>query len=441
MMRRRRIRNDGSENKDSDGFRAVINESTSLSMYKKGERAFCIIRKNLAKEYDIEVDASEAPLLNKFLTDPEPYETSMADIKIIEDEVVPVNKAIKNIFGNDKDLNLFSVKMGIGGSKNDYVTIDEKDLIKYDVKPTLSGLIDFIKENDESILGFLDREYINEEGNVIYLNCGRKNMTDNISSIKLKILASMQQRGYFLQQEHKYYGLQLYIVIESKIANDDKIFEFLKELEIDWELIYFRRRLAIHDWTQTECERNTDNLKNYLRSKYKNLNYFDVNNITRLVIKNQLPFTVADKMASLLFKMKTERVSQLQEEHEHQYQLEQERKSQIEEERFNLLEKINDLKRKQHLKPTRKILIDIEALNDEKLHLEQEKRKILEKLSILREKINEPGDEYSTSLKKAEIAAAANLACAYLGISQKIEFDRDISITEILKYQEELTNI
>ena len=251
----------------------------------------------------------------------------------------------------------------------------------------------------------------------------------------------MQQRGYFLQQEHKYYGLQLYIVIESKTANDDKIFEFLKELEIDWELIYFRRRLAIHDWTQTECERNTDNLKNYLRSKYKNLNYFDVNNITRLVIKNQLPFTVADKMASLLFKMKTERVSQLQEEHEHQYQLEQERKSQIEEERFNLLEKINDLKRKQHLKPTRKILIDIEALNDEKLHLEQEKRKILEKLSILREKINEPGDEYSTSLKKAEIAAAANLACAYLGISQKIEFDRDISITEILKYQEELTNI
>ena len=440
-MRRRRIRNDSSESKDSDGFRAVINDSTSLSMYKKGDRALCIIRKNLAKDYDIEVDASEAPVLNKFLTDPAPYESSMADIKIIEDEVVPVNDALQNVFGNEKDLNLYSVKMAIGGSKNDYVTIDERDLIKYDVKPTLSGLIGFIKENDESILGFLDREYINEEGNVIYLNCGRKNVTDNISSIKLKILASMQQRGYFLQQEHKYYGLQLYIIVESKVADDDKIFEFLKELEIDWELIFFRRRLAIHDWTQTECERNTDNLKNYLRSKYKNLNYFDVNNITRLVIKNQLPFIVADKMASLLFKMKTERVLQLQEDHENQYQIEQERKSQIEEERFNLLEKINELKRKQHLRPTNKIQVEIEALNDEKLHLEQEKRKILEKLSILREKINEPGDEYSTSLKKAEIAAAANLACAYLGISQKIEFDRDVSITEILKYQEELTNI
>ncbi|MFX1442261.1 MAG: hypothetical protein ACFFHV_02505 [Promethearchaeota archaeon] len=440
-MRRRRTRSDSTESKDSDGFRAVVNDSTSLSMYKKGERALCIIRKNLAKEYDIEVDASEAPLLNKFLNDPEPYESSMADIKIIEEEVVPINEALRNVFGSDKDLNLYSVKLGIGGSKNDYVTINEKDLVKFDVKPTLSGLIDFIKENDESILGFLDREYVNEEGNVIYLNCGRKNISDNIFSIKLKILASMQQRGYFLQQEHKYYGLQLYITIESKTADDDKIFELLKELEIDWEMIFFRRRLAIHDWTQIECERNTDNLKNYLRSKYKNLNYFDVNNITRLVMKNQLPFIVADKMASLLFKMKTERVTQLQEEHEHQYQLEQERKSQIEEERISIMEKINELKRKQQLKPTRKIYIEIDSLNDQKLHLEQEKRKILEKLSALREKINEPGDEYSTSLKKAEIAAAANLACAYLGISQKIEFDRDVSIAEILKYQEELTNI
>jgi len=368
-MRRRRTRSDSSESKDSDGFRAVVNDSTSLSMYKKGEKSLCIIRKNLAKDYEIEVEASEAPLLNKFLNDPEPYESSMADIKIIEEEVDPINEALRNVFGNDKDLNLYSVKIGIGGSKNDYVTINEKDLVKFDVKPTLSGLIDFIRENYESILGFLNREYNNEEGNVIYLNCGRKNISDNIFSIKLEILASMQQRGYFLQEEHKYYGLQLYITIESKTADDDKIFELLKELEIDWEMIFFRRRLAIHDWTQIECERNTDNLKNYLRSKYKNLNYFDVNNITRLVMKNQLPFIVADKMTSLLFKMKTERVSQLQEEHERQYQLEQERKSQIEEERITLMEKINKLKRKLHLRPTRKIYIEIDSSNYEKLHL------------------------------------------------------------------------
>ncbi|MFX1260137.1 MAG: hypothetical protein ACFFAN_19990 [Promethearchaeota archaeon] len=362
-MRRRRIRSNGTESKYNERFRAVINDNTSLSISNKDNRSFCIIRKDLAKEYEIEVQASEAPILNKILTDPDPYESSLAEVKILEEEVFPVNEAIKKVFGNDKDLNLFSIKLAIGGSKNDYVTIDEKDLIKYDVKPTLSGLMDFIKENNESILGFLDREYINEEGNVIYLNCGKKSVSDNIFSIKVKILASMQQRGFFLQQEHTYYGLQLYIVIESRKSDDDKLFELLKELEIDWELIFFRRRLAIHDWTEIECERNSENLKNYLRSKYEILNYFDVNNITRLVIKNQLPFIVADKMASLLYQMKTDRAIQFQE------------------------------------------------------------------------------DGYSITLKKAEIAAAARLACAYLGIHTKIVFDRDISMQEILKYEEELTNM
>ena len=173
----------------------------------------------------------------------------------------------------------------------------------------------------------------------------------------------MHQRGFFLQQEHKYYGLQLYIIIEARTTDDDKLLELLEELEVNWELIFFRRRLAIHDWTEIECERNSENLKNYLRSKYENLNYFDVNNITRLVVKNQLPFIVADKMASLLYEMKSDRSNQLQE------------------------------------------------------------------------------DGYSITLKKAEIAAAARLACAYLGIHTEIKIDQDISMAEVLKYEEELTNM
>ena len=362
-MRRRRSRSDGSQNKSVERFRAVIDGNTSLSMYNKGERAYCIIRKDLTKDYDIEVMASEAPVLNKLLTDPDPYESSMADIKILEDYVEPVNESIKHVFGDEKDLSLLAIRLAIGGNKNDYVTIDEKDLKKYDVKPTLSGLMDFIKENYESILGFLDREYINEEGNVIYLTCGKKSISDNIFSIKVKILASMQQRGLFLQQEHKYYGIQLYVIIEARKFDDDKLLELLKELEIDWELIYFRRRLAIHDWTEIECEKNSENLKNYLRAKYETLNYFDVNNIARIVVKNQLPFIVADKMASLLFQMKADRSNQFQE------------------------------------------------------------------------------DGYSITLKKAEIAASAKIACAYLGIQVKIKFDRDISMDDVLKYEEELSNI
>jgi hypothetical protein len=307
----------------------------------------------------------------------------MANLNILEEEIFPLIAAFKNTFGAEKELKLRSIKLAVGGSITDYVTIREKDLIKYDVKPTLSGLRDFVKENNDSILGFLDSEYVSEEGNVIYLNCEKKDVSDNIYSIKIMVLASMQQRGFFLQQEHKYYGLQLFIIIESKVPNDDKLFGFLKELGIDWELIFFRRRLAIHDWTEIECQTNSDNLKSFLRVKYDTLNYFDINNIIRLIDKNSLPFNVADKMGSLLFKMKSERSFQLQD------------KTNYDNMGYD------------------------ETINSGTIH------------SI---------DEYSLTLKKAEIAAAANIACAYLGIHKQIRVDRDISDAEILKYQEELTN-
>ncbi len=356
----------------------MLDDNNSLSIFNKKKRSVCIIRRDLAKSYEIEVEASEAPVLNKMLSDPEPYESSIADVKILEDEVFPINEAFQKVFGIDKEFKLNAIKLAIGSNYNDYVTIGQDDLKRFDVKPTLTGLNKFIKENKESILGFLDCEYISEEGNVIYLNCSKKNVSDKVFSIKLLILASMQQRGFFLQQEHKYYGLQLYIIIESRKPNDIKLLEFLKELEIDWELIYFRRKLAIHDWTEIECEKDSENLKSFLRAKYETLNYFDVNNIIRLIVKNQLPFKVADKMASLLYQMKNERATTIQDNRykENTYQEEQ---------------------------------------------IQQ--------------------DEYSVTLKKAEIAAAANLACAYLGIHKKINFDKDISVNEILKYQEELTNI
>ena len=324
------------------------------------------------------MDASEAPVLNKLLSEPEPYESSVADIKILEDEVFPINSAFQKVFGTDKELRLNSIKLAIGSNYHDYVTIGENDLIKYDIKPTLSGLMDFINENREGILGFLDCEYVSEEGNVIYMNCSKKNLSENIFSIKVLILASMQQRGFFLQQEHKYYGLQLYIIIESRKPNGKKLFELLEELNIDWEMIFFRRNLAINDWTEIECEKNSENLKSFLRAKFETLNYFDVNNIIRIVVKNQLSFKVADKMASLLYTMKAERVIRIQ---------------------------------------------------DRKFQEKFYKEELIQQ------------DEYSITLKKAEVAAAAKLACAYLGLHIKIKFDRDISMDEILKFEEELTHI
>jgi len=382
-MGRRKLKSKGSEDSFTEEFRAVIDNSTSLSMYNEKRRSVCVIRKNLAKDYEIEVDSSEAPVLNKFLEKPQPFESSMANLNILEEEIFPLIDAFKNTFGAEKELKLRSIKLAVGGSNTDYVTIREKDLIKYDVKPTLSGLRDFIKENNDSILGFLNSEYVSEEGNVIYLNCEKRDVSDNIYSVKIVILASMQQRGYFLQQEHKYYGMQLFIIIESKIPNDDKLLGFMKELGIDWELIFFRRRLAIHDWTEIECQADSDNLKSFLRVRYDTLNYFDINNIIRLIDKNSLPFNVADKMGSLLFKMKSERSIQLKDKKNYD-----------------------------------NIGYD-ETINNGTLH------------SI---------DEYSLTLKKAEIAAAAKIACAYLGVHTQIKVDRDISDAEIIKYQEELTN-
>jgi hypothetical protein len=387
------MKSEDAEERFTEHFRAVIDNNTSLNMYNEKKRSICVIRKDLAKDYEVEVDASEAPIMNKLLRDPEPYESSIAEVKILEQEIFPLNEAFKNVFGTDEELKLDSIKLAIGGSYNDFVTIEEKDLKRFDVQPTLSGLCDFIDQNDESILGFLDSEYINEEGNVIYLSCSKKGLTDNIYSLDIKILASMHQRGFFLQQEHKYYGLQLFITLEMKRANDDKLFEFLKELNIDWEMIFFRRRLAIHDWTEIECDKDSENLKKYLRAKFETLNYFDINNIIRVIVKNQLPFNVADKMASLLYKMKNERSNQLS-------------------------DKIYDYDTttEDYFESQRRIL-----------HSESDER-------------SQAVNGYTLTLKKAEIAAAANIACAYLGIQKEIEFDKDIPNSEILKYQEELTN-
>ncbi len=389
FLRKRKLKSDDTEERFTEHFRAVIDNNTSLNMYNEKKRSICVIRKNLAKDYEVEVDASEAPIMNKMLRDPEPYESSMAEVKILEQEIFPLNDAFKNVFGINEELKLNAIKLAIGGSYHDYVTIQENDLKKFDVKPTLSGLCEFIDQNNESILGFLDCEYISEEGNVIYLSCDKKGVTDNIYSLSIKILASMHQRGFFLQQEHKYYGLQLFITLEMKKANDDKLFEFLKELNIDWEMIFFRRRLAIHDWTEIECERDSENLKKYLRAKFETLNYFDINNIIRVIVKNQLPFNVSEKMASLLYKMKTERSNQLSDK-----------------------------------------TFDAEG------YFDSQRRSARSDSEERAQTVN----GYTLTLKKAEIAAAANIACAYLGIQKEIEFDKDIPTSEILKYQGELTN-
>ena len=133
-MGRRAFKSKNSEEKLAEEFRAVVDNSTSLFMHNLKRRSICVIRKNLAKDYEIEVDSSEAPVLNTIIENPQPFESSMANLNILEAEIFPLIDAFKSTFGEDKELKLHKIKLAVGGSNTDYVTIREGDLKKYDVK-------------------------------------------------------------------------------------------------------------------------------------------------------------------------------------------------------------------------------------------------------------------------------------------------------------------
>ncbi len=112
-MGKRKLKSKGSEEKSTEQFRAVIDNTTTLSMYNEKRRSICVVRKNLAKDYDIEVDASEAPVLNKISENPQTFESSMANLNILEEEVFPLIDAFKAVFGEVKDLKLRSIKLAV----------------------------------------------------------------------------------------------------------------------------------------------------------------------------------------------------------------------------------------------------------------------------------------------------------------------------------------
>ncbi|MCP4762648.1 MAG: hypothetical protein GY870_12785 [archaeon] len=273
--------------------------------------------------------------------------------------------AISEVFGEDKNLSLDAVCIAVGSGEEDYITIDESDLLSMDVDPSLHGLLDFIKNNKEGIIGFCDRIYQPEKGNLVFFESKLRNPDKNIKSIQLSIISSLHQRGLFMQQYHTYYGLQLYVTIKCDEITDTFL-SFLKAMEIDWELLFLRRDLSIADWTEIECERISINLKGYFRAKYEALGFFDINNITRLVVRNQLSFKIANKIAEMLNKSK--------------------------------------------------------MMKDQGL-------------------ISSSGDK-KEPLNKAEIAAAAQLACAYFGESKmELKFDKDISVKDIQHFEEELIKL
>ena len=278
-------------------FNAIANDKTTLSLIRREGGLYLIIKKDLS-DYHMDFSASEAPILNQFLKTPEPYESLLADIDILKEELMPINLALQTAFGEKKEMSLLSVKLAIGSGEDDYVTITENDLFQSDVESTLEGLIEFVTSN-ENVIGFCDRIFDHEKGNIILLEANIKNPNNKTSTINLKILTSLQQRGLFMRKEMKYAGLQLYIIVKAESLSQD-LLDFMADMGIDWETIFLRRLLGIEDWLEIECENNSLNLKAFLAKRYTNIGYFDLNSITRIAIMNQLNFKVVTRMAELL---------------------------------------------------------------------------------------------------------------------------------------------
>ncbi len=285
-------------------FRAILDERTSLTCYDKGEEIYIILKRDLL-DFEFQVRASEAPLSNQVLRVPDPFETSICEITIFEKEIAPVKDAVTTVFGENTELELNSVRLAIGSKMSDFITIDETDLTSLNVEPTLQGLADFIENNREGLIGFVDRKYEHDRGNIIFLETQAKHLSENVKSLEIKVLTSLQQRGLFMQKDHQYFIPSVYITIRA-LEVDEQIREFLMQNNVDWEVIDVRRDLSVGNWTEIECERSSKNLKGYIRANFPALGYIDINNIIKLVIKNQLNFKVAVTMTEFLDKFKRE---------------------------------------------------------------------------------------------------------------------------------------
>ena len=300
-----------SEKSRNEEFRAVIDKNTSCTIYDQPKKTLIILKKDLI-DYKLLINSSEAPLKN-YINNPQlevsNFEEVIAERAILEKEIFPLNEKIKSYF-KSRDLKLRAIRLCIG-REDDYVTIDETNLESVDVIPTISGLKAFIDSNQRSIIGFSIRKFDAKKGNVTFLNAISNDPTSEITMFKVRILSSLQQRGFFMQKHHKAYGLQLYLTIKLEKPSgvlSNKVLDFLKNINIPIESIYLKRNSSIQNWISLECEMDEKNLKNYIQSEYQFLAHSDVSLISEFcLIENKLSFDVAIKMAEMLNSMKSKK--------------------------------------------------------------------------------------------------------------------------------------
>ena len=292
-------------NNNLEKFRASVGKNMTFSMFNRDNGIYLIIRKDLS-EIKSEIYSSEAPILNTFLKIPDPYEFLLIDKEIINKEIEPLNTALKIAFGDIREFQIKSVQLVIGSSDENYVTIDQEDLDKYGVFPTIKGMLNFIENNKESILGLANCRFEPDKGNIILLDAICREPDLDTSAIQLKILSSVQQRGLSMQKKQSLNIIDLYLIIKAK-AISEQLIEFLRQIEIDLDLIQMQRQLTINNWIEHEAELNLASLKAYLTKKYHELTYTEIRTAVDIGTENQLEFKVIEKIVELLTNLRLER--------------------------------------------------------------------------------------------------------------------------------------
>ena len=80
-------------------FHSAIDKNTTLTLYQREGGLYLIIKKDLA-DYELFVSASEAPIINQYLKHPDPFESLLVDISIVEKEIDPLNFGLQTTFGD-----------------------------------------------------------------------------------------------------------------------------------------------------------------------------------------------------------------------------------------------------------------------------------------------------------------------------------------------------
>ncbi len=289
----------------SEKFRASIGKNITLSLLNRENGIYLIIKKDLS-DIKSEIYSSEAPILNSYLKVPDPFEFIVMDKDVIKKEIEPINTALKIAFGDIREFQLETCQFVIGSGDENYVTIDQEDLDKYGVIPTINGMINFVESNKESILGIANSRFEPDKGNIIILEASCREPDLDTSSIQLRVLSSVQQRGLSMQKKQTLSIIDLYVIIKAR-AISEQCMDFLRQLEIDLDLITMQRQLSIKNWIEHEAEQNSANLKAYLSRKYPDLTYTEIRAIVEISLENQLEFKVIEKVSDLLNNLRLER--------------------------------------------------------------------------------------------------------------------------------------